>query len=265
MNLFNLFAEIEQIDGDAADRMEHTRRKLLKNTFKAAAAAAPAFLATTVNKAFAQNNTVVDVLNFALTLEYLEDEFYRRAQLTNESLITPMMRPAIIQINKHEAQHVNLLRAALGSAAVRKPNFDFTAGGAFPTVFSDRAVFLTVAQALEDTGVAAYKGQAGNLMSNKAVLTVALQIHSVEARHAAGIRRMRNMMVYASESMTGGVPAAVYAGENNVVQGGADLSGFVGGLTPGKTRPAIETVRESFDEPLTRQAVLAIAGPFIRP
>ncbi len=264
MNLFNLFADIEKIDGDAADRMEHTRRKLLQNTFKAAAAAAPAFLATVVNKAFAQNNSAVDVFNFALTLEYLEDEFYRKAQLTNESLISPMMRPAIIQINKHEAQHVNFIKTALGAAAVKKPTFDFTAGGAFPTVFSDTAVFLTVAQALEDTGVRAYKGQAGNLLGNKALLTYALQVHSVEARHAAGIRRMRKMLVWPSETMTGGVPAAVYAGENNVVQGGVDLSSLTASLSPGKTRDAIETVREAFDEPLTKEAVLAIAGPFIK-
>jgi hypothetical protein len=48
-----------------------------------------------------------------------------------------------------------------------------------------------LAQAFEDTGVRAYKGQAGNVMSNKTVLQAALQIHSVEARHASQVRRMR--------------------------------------------------------------------------
>ena len=52
-------------------------------------------------------------------------------------------------------------------------------------VFSNYKTFLAVSQALEDTGVRAYKGQAGNLKSSDEILTVALQIHSVEARHAA--------------------------------------------------------------------------------
>ncbi len=265
MNLFNLFSDIEKLDADAAGRLDFSRRKLLKNSMAAAAIATPALFATTVNKAFAQNNTITDVLNFALTLEYLEDEYYRTGQLMTESLLTLDQRADIIQINKHEALHVKFLQTALGAAAIKKPTFDFTARGAFPTVFSNTATFLTVALAFEETGVRAYKGQVTNLMSNKDVLTAALQIHSVEARHCAGLRRMLNMLVWSSETMPGGVPAAVYAGENNTIQGGVELFGLTGAsLTQGKTRAAIETVRESFDETLTRDQVLAIAGPFIR-
>jgi hypothetical protein len=58
-------------------------------------------------------------------------------------------------------------------------------------VFTNPAIFLAVAQSLEDTGVRAYKGGAPFLMSNKTVLEAALNIHSVEARHASRVRTMR--------------------------------------------------------------------------
>jgi rubrerythrin len=57
--------------------------------------------------------------------------------------------------------------------------------------FTDYQQFLALAQAFEDTGVRAYKGQAANLMSKPDLLTAALQIHSVEARHASEVRRLR--------------------------------------------------------------------------
>jgi hypothetical protein len=74
-----------------------------------------------------------------------------------------------------------------------KSSYDFTAGGTFPTVFSSYPTFLAVAQVLEDTGVRAYKGRAGELVGQKVFLTAALGIHAVEARHAAKIRFMRRM------------------------------------------------------------------------
>ena len=74
---------------------------------------------------------------------------------------------------------MDFLANALGSAAVEKPEFDFTAGGMFGDVFSNYATFVTLSQGFEDTGVRAYKGQAPNLMSNDAILTAAHTIHSV--------------------------------------------------------------------------------------
>ena len=96
------------------------------------------------------------------------------------------------------------------------------------------------------------------------MLTTALQIHSVEARHAARIRFLRAQVngvgqkPYITNSETGGLPAAIYAGDDNVMQGGVDITTLVSGM--GISRAA---VTESFDEPLTREQVLAIAGPFI--
>ncbi len=80
-----------------------------------------------------------------------------------------------------------LLKHALGAAAVKAPKVDFTAGGKYADVFSNFATFATLSATFEDLGVAAYKGQAGNLIGTP-VLTTALQIHSVEARHASAVR-----------------------------------------------------------------------------
>jgi hypothetical protein len=267
MNLFNLFSDIEKVDAEANDRLKQSRRKLLKNTLATAAVGTPALLAASMNKAFAQSNIIVDTLNFALTLEYLERDYYRMG--LNAGIIPMADRDGFITIAKHEAQHVDFLKAALGSAAVPPPaKYDFTAGGAFPTVFSNYQTFLTVANAFEDTGVRAYKGQATNLMSNKDVLTAALRIHSVEARHAAGIRRLRGIdFVYASEAFTFGVPAAVYAGEDFYIQGGVDVLGVSADkiIQAGMPRVAekLQVVRESFDEPLLKEQVLAIVAPFL--
>lgn len=201
---------------------------------------------------------IVDVLNFALTLEYLEDEFYRTA-VGSSGLIPRDTRDIFGQISKHETAHVALLKSVLGSKAAAKPNFDFTAGGAFGDVFRNYQTFLAVSQAFEDTGVRAYKGQAGNLQDNAKILTVALQIHSVEARHAAEVRRLRGEKGWITGDSRGSLPAPtqpVYNGESNTVQGGVDLAGKVGVST--------SAVTEAFDEPLTKEQVLAIAGLFIR-
>ena len=71
----------------------------------------------------------------------------------------------------------------LGSKAVKKPTFNFQG------TTEDRAKFTATAIVLEDTGVAAYKGQAG-LIKDDAVLKAALSIHTVEARHASWIRHI---------------------------------------------------------------------------
>jgi len=258
MNLFRIFSEIEKIDGDAADRLSYTRRKLFAQlSSRLTAAAAPVAAGAVINKAYAQTGIrVADVLNYALTLEYLEDEFYRRG-LQATGLIPQADRAIMTQIGKHEMQHVTFLRTALGANAVARPNFDFTARGQFPA-FTNYQTFLVLAQAFEDLGVRAYKGQAGNLKSDGGVLTAALQIHSVEARHAAEVRRLRMQKGWITGNAGGGAPAAIYAGEENVMQGGVNVTSLVSAM--GITN---QGVSESFDEPLTMEQVLAIARPFL--
>ncbi|GAB3749232.1 ferritin-like domain-containing protein [Spirosoma pomorum] len=257
MNLQNILNEIEQVDADMYERLDHVSRRHVFSNFlkKAMAGAAPVAFAAILNKSYAQNSSVADVLNFALLLEYLEAEFYNKGLAAPGLIPSGVGRNVYDQIAKHENAHVALLRSALGGAAIAKPNFDLTYKGAFADVLTNYQTYLAVSQALEDTGVRAYKGQAGALISAPAVLTVALQIHSVEARHAARVRMLRGQKGYIVNADAGGVPAAVYAGEDNVTQGGVNLVSATG--------YSMARVTEAFDEPLTKAQVLAIATPFL--
>jgi len=251
------------LDGLDPELLQHTvsRRDALGNLAgtltRVAVASAPLMLGVMARSAVAQSGSIPqgirDVLNFALTLEYLEDEFYK-AGLAAQGLIPGNARAVFAQIGKHETAHVELLRSVLGSNAVAKPTFDFTAGGAFGDVFTNYQTFLALAQGFEDTGVRAYKGQAANLITDNGTLTVALQIHSVEARHASQVRRMRNQKGWITNATTN-VPAlaAVYAGDGETTQAGVNTAPFA----------SAAAASEAFDEPLSREAVLAIAGMFI--
>jgi rubrerythrin len=123
----------------------------------------------------------VKILNYALTLEYLEAAFYKQA-IANGALSGDVLAAAQI-VSKHEDEHVAALKKALGKAAVKSPKFDFG------DTVTNQAKFLPTAQALEDTGVAAYAGQATKVFS-KPVLAVAAAILTVEARHASRFRSL---------------------------------------------------------------------------
>jgi rubrerythrin len=129
----------------------------------------------------------VDILNYALTLEYLETEFYTLGVKQVKGLSGDEKKLAQ-EIRDNEAEHVDALAATvkkLGGKPVAKPTFDF--GGAF----GDRATFLKTANVLEDAGVSAYNG-AGPLIKSVDVLGAAGSIVQVEARHASLIRLARN-------------------------------------------------------------------------
>ena len=122
----------------------------------------------------------VQILNFALTLEYLEAEFYIRA-VASGNLTGELLDFATV-VRDHEVAHVEFLEGALGSAAIDKPTFDFG------DTVTDPAKFTLTAVVLEDTGVIAYNGQGPRL--RRRTLAAAGSIVSVEARHAAWIRRI---------------------------------------------------------------------------
>jgi hypothetical protein len=127
----------------------------------------------------------VAILNFALTLEYLEAAFYAEAVRYAGKFDAKTAHFARV-VAKHEAAHVAFLKSALGSAAVKKPNFNFKGSN------HSTAKFRATSQVLEDTGVAAYSGQGGNIKS-KAILGAAVSILTVEARHASWMRTLRGI------------------------------------------------------------------------
>lgn len=274
MNILHIINEISGHDGDFFDRID-TRRSLMRSFRdtgkKITFASFPLLMSGVFQRAYGKtNDTVVEILNYALTLEHLEAAFYKKANEAASSLIpTEPARGAIKLIGAHEAAHVKLLEGTIKSmnaTPVSAPAFDFTAGGAFPNVFSDYTTFLAVAQAFEDTGVRAYKGRAGEITGGGDLLEAALNIHSVEARHAAHIRYMRRNAGHAAtlkpwitgkESGIGAAVQPVYDGEENTKQATLEIANING--------MAISTAAasEAFDEPLTKQQVLAIVGPFI--
>ena len=284
MNFSNIISEIEKTDPEIYERLD-TRRNVMKGfgnlTGKLALAAVPLALSSMFSKAYGQSTSSVnDVLNFALTLEYLEAEFYDN--IVSSPVYATLPAPAqgaLAKIAQDEAKHVLFLKTVLGAAAVPKPTFDFTAGngsgtGPFAGYLTNYAVQLAMAQTFEDTGVRAYKGQAPALISNNDVLTAALNIHSVEARHASHIRQMRRALGAAVpagvdlkpwiDGKQSGIDApfntavqASYDGEEITSQGGVNL------LTVGGMSFTAVAASAAFDEPLSMAQVLGIVDPFI--
>lgn len=152
----------------------------------------------------------VDILNFALTLEYLETSFYEKT--ARKVGLSGAAKRLAGEIAGHEAAHVAALEKAIkgaGGTPVAMPKFKFPV--------TDQASFLALAYVLENTGVGAYNG-AGPSLSNKQLLAAAGSIVQVEARHAAAI--------------------AGLIGKSPTPDGG-------------------------FDKPLSKDKVLAKAGPLI--
>ena len=160
-------------------RSDFLRRSVVLGGALAGGGALFAALASTAQ---AQSRGDVAILNFALTLEYLEAEFYKEA-VARDRLRGDTRRFARV-VASHEDTHVRTLKSVLGASAVAKPRFNFRG------TTSNQGRFEATAQALEDTGVRAYLGQAANIDSD-ALLEAAGTILTVEARHAAWIRHIR--------------------------------------------------------------------------
>jgi rubrerythrin len=153
-----------------------------------AAAILPAFGGTAAAREGGSKKEDVKILNFALTLEYLEAAFY--AEAVNRGIYSGSVLNFAQVVASHEATHVATLKSVLGAKAVAKPSFDFKG------TTKKWSTFLRTAKVLEDTGVAAYQGQAPRIHQN-AVLGPAAAILAVEARHAAWVRDL----LYAGKSV----------------------------------------------------------------
>ena len=177
---------LASIDRDGAlaetrSRADHamSRRSLLglalMGTGAIAAARVPAAAAAGLSA------SDIDILNYALVLEYLQASFYTEAE--RSGALSGKTAEAARIVGATERAHVKAFLTLLGSKAVQRPTFNFQG------TTEQQRPFLKTAVAFEDLAVAAYKGQAPKLRSN-AVLAAAVGIHSVEARHAAWMREL---------------------------------------------------------------------------
>jgi hypothetical protein len=191
------------------------RRSFLK-TIGAATAGVTALSMTGITPAMGQTATEVEVLKFALNLEYLESEFYTYAmygqgielfgigvngeangsnptggmvtsggkKVNLSGVMSGLTVEVVEQIGSDERAHVTLLRTALGSQVIAKPNINLNALG---FGFDSVADFLRLSRIFEDIGVSAYGGAAG-LLSTPAIITTAARILAAEAEHVSSIR-----------------------------------------------------------------------------
>ncbi len=157
---------------------------ILRGALAAGAAYGVGSVAPFVGNALAASPDL-EILNFALTLEYLEADFY---QVKGKSVhLSSAIKPIAKAFGEEESEHVSALTSAikkLGGKPVAKPTF------AFPV--TNEKSFLKLAYVLENTGVGAYNG-AGPSLTDKALLAAAGSIVQIEARHAATIGLLTNM------------------------------------------------------------------------
>jgi hypothetical protein len=162
--------------------------------------AAPAMAAGSGRPPASFGSGDIGILNYALTLEYLERAFYNEA--TAKGKITNAKLKAFLKtVTRDERAHVTFLKKALGSKAVKEPKFNFMG------IPSDPAKFAATAYVLENTGVHAYLGQAGNI-KKPAYLLAAASIVTIEARHAGAIASINNAAIAPNGPFDTGFTAA---------------------------------------------------------
>jgi Ferritin-like domain len=177
---------LETIDRDGAlleslgELHGRTRADFLRGALLGSAALFAAF-ATPASAEEDESPRDISILNFVLNLEELQAVFYTETE-RNKILHGALAQQSTV-VGSHERAHARALREVLGSHAIKRAHFDF--GG----TTEDPDAFRRTAVAFEDLSVAAYKAQAPKIVERE-YLVSALAIHSVEARHAAWIRRL---------------------------------------------------------------------------
>jgi hypothetical protein len=182
---------LADVDIDGAVRetfgtmQRHTRSAFLRRTIGTSVATLGGVARWASTASAAETSSDVAILNFALALEYLQASFYTEAERIG-ALHGALKQQADI-VGQHERAHVKAFKELLGRKAIKEPRFNFHG------VTESAGSFRSTAVAFEDLAVAAYKGQAP-LIKSRSYLAGAIAIHSVEARHAAWIRRLAGFL-----------------------------------------------------------------------
>lgn len=254
---YNFFADLLDRSGQFVNQVRPFAKAMV---FILPLLLAVCFIPTSAAYAQGAVLTPRQVTEYALTLEKLEADFYRRAVVAAQSgglaSAPQIAKDAIVSYGQDEDSHVAQLSAVLPSLGgdpnavtiPTNPNYSAILGR---DPFANPADFLLAGQYVEDLGVAAYKGQVQNLLaageSGKTVLAAALAIHSVEARHAAGVRFLRQALLGADVNpwiSTNASSTEVIYNEN---RGGSP----------------IPFSSDAFDGYATRDEVLALVGPIL--
>jgi hypothetical protein len=213
----------------------------------------------------AESRDAIDALQLLLQVAYLQSELYSRA-LADPAFVPASDAAVVGTLSQQEVAHVSTLSALIaerGGVVATRPAFDFTANGAIPGfafAVDQYATFTMLAQAAEDLGVRAYKGQLSAFVTDLPALVDVLAIHSVEGRHASEVRRLRGRKGWITGDSRDDLPAVlqpVYDGEANVIAGTIDASAVasaVGGAA---------TASEALDEPLDATPAGAIVALFV--
>ena len=170
-----------------------TRRDFFKSLAVAGAGATAASML--LSKQASAKTDDVDIANFALSLEYLEADFYARA--LDAGVLSGDALGVVQNLADHESQHVDALKGLLdsvGATPVSKPTFTFPAGA-----FSSQASILDLAATFEPVGVGAYLG-AAPLISSPDILAAAGSIAGVEGEHVVAINWLLGVVPYANEA-----------------------------------------------------------------
>jgi rubrerythrin len=149
----------------------------------------------------------IAIVNYALTLEYLEAQFYADV-IASGVIKDPKVGALAKQFGETEQQHVDALTAAvkqLGGTPATKPKASFQS-----VIQGGPTKILTTAATVENLGAAAYLGQAGRIKS-KDILAAALSIHSVEARHAAALNELIGAGFQGNGALSGSLPDGAFA------------------------------------------------------
>lgn len=250
MKLNNIIKGLADIKQEQLEDKSSRRSILKKVGAKVAVAAIPLGAATLApSSAKAQSKeTLINVLNYLLKLEYINARFYDQSLNGSNAVAIPeQLREQVTAVQTHVTAHIQMLKdmiLVLGGTAdtIDDSKIDLTGGegegsGPFRNAFNTLADYLVLMTYLSDASTRIYKGQITEVLSDKDVIRVIANIHTVKARHATLARYMRSfygpesalpwITKNNSDTVNAGAQRA-YAGEGEVEQAGISIVGING-------------------------------------